>query len=114
MLAALDRGKAGERYLVNAANWTCADFFARLARVAKVGGPRLSLPSSVQTHAAALWEGLHRAAGRRPALDRVSVEMGQLYWYCDAGKAQRELGLTTRDPQETLADTVRDVRARML
>ena len=49
-----------------------------------------------------------------PTLDRASVEMGQLYWYCDAKKAESQLGLVIRDPQETLSDTIRDLRARTL
>jgi dihydroflavonol-4-reductase len=66
----------------------------------------------VQTRAASLWESVVRATGRRPSLDAASVEMGQLFWYCDATKAQETLGFSPRDPQETLADTVRDLRAR--
>ena len=45
-------------------------------------------------------------------LDPVSAEMGQHYWYLDSTKARRELGWTPRDPLETLADTVSDLRAR--
>jgi dihydroflavonol-4-reductase len=114
MVAALDRGRPFERYLVGGPNWTCAELFARVGRIARVQPLQLRLPASVQTRAAALWEGLVRATGRTPALDRASVEMGQLFWYCDPAKARAELGFVARDPQETLADTVRDLRARML
>ena len=55
--------------------------------------------------AASAWP--HRRAGRP-----VSVEMAQCFWYVDASKAERELGWTPRDPGETLADTVEDLRAR--
>jgi dihydroflavonol-4-reductase len=72
------------------------------------------VPARVQTGAASLWEGLMRAAGKTPTIDHASVAMGQLYWYCDSSRAERELGFSCRDPQETLADTVRDVRARSL
>jgi dihydroflavonol-4-reductase len=33
--------------------------------------------------------------------------MGERFWYCDASKAERELGFAARDPQETLFETVR-------
>jgi dihydroflavonol-4-reductase len=112
--ASIDRGRDGERYLIGGPNWSFAEFFARLGRVARVRRPQLALPERLQTGAAGLWESAVRAIGRRPALDRASVEMGQLYWYCDSSKAARELGFVARDPQETLADTVRDLRARTL
>ena len=50
-----------------------------------------------------------KALGGRPPIDQGTVEMGQYFWYCDASKAQRELGWTARDPGETLRDTVRDL-----
>jgi len=49
------------------------------------------------------------AGGELPA-DPVSVEMAQLFWYLDASRAERELGWVPRDPIDTLADTVADLR----
>lgn len=114
LVAALDRGRPQTRYLIGGPNWSFEDFFGRLGRVARVKPLAIRLPARVQTGAAALWDGLVRATGRSPSLDRASVEMGQLFWYCDSSRAQAELGFSVRDPQETLADTVRDVRARSL
>lgn len=113
-VAAIDRGRPFERYLLGGPNWTFAEFFARLGRVARIKPLQIAVPGRMQTKAASLWEALVRATGRSPRLDRASVEMGQVYWYCDAQKASAELGFVARDPQETLADTVRDVRARSL
>jgi len=45
--AALDRGRPGERYLLGGPNWTTAEFFARLGRIAKVAPPRIKLPPMV-------------------------------------------------------------------
>jgi len=114
LVAALDRGRPQARYLLGGPNWRFEEFFARVGRTARVKPLGLRLPARVQTGAARIWEGLVRATGRTPTIDRASVEMGQLYWYCDSRRAQRELGFSPRDPQETLADTVRDVRARTL
>ena len=36
---ALERGRAGERYLLGGPNWTMKEFFARLGRVANVAPP---------------------------------------------------------------------------
>jgi dihydroflavonol-4-reductase len=111
-VSAIERGVPFERYLLGGPNWTFEELFARIGRVAGLRRMTVPLPAQVQTRAAAIWENVVRATGRRPALDAASVEMGQLFWYCDATKATSVLGLSTRDPQETLADTVRDLRAR--
>jgi dihydroflavonol-4-reductase len=38
--------------------------------------------------------------------------MSALFWYCDSTKARQELGFTTRDPLETLRETIDDIRRR--
>jgi nucleoside-diphosphate-sugar epimerase len=45
-------------------------------------------------------------------MDPVGVELAQYYWYLDASLAERDLGWTPRDPSQTLADTIEDLRAR--
>jgi dihydroflavonol-4-reductase len=114
MILAMERGKAGERYLVSAANMTIEAFFARLARISGVPAPRLKVPRSVTL--ARLGAGLMERAAKRftfdVPVDRISAEMSQYFWYVDASKAREELGWVARDPSETLADTVRDLEER--
>jgi len=109
-IAAMDRGKPGERYLLGGPNWSCKRFFGRLERVAKVRGPRLKLPKRLSEIGAALMSSAYRAAGRESPIDRMSVEMGEHFWYINSSKAERELGFEARDPQLTLHDTVRYLR----
>jgi dihydroflavonol-4-reductase len=113
-LAAMEQGKPGERYLLGGPNWTVETFFGRLSRIAKVPAPKVKLPEKLALFGAGLLEGIAKWRGVEPPIDRVSVEMGQHYWYLDAGKARRELGFTTRDPQETLLDTVRYLKQKFL
>jgi dihydroflavonol-4-reductase len=106
-VAALERGRPGERYLLGGANMTFRELFARLERLSGVPAPRVKLPSALNVAGAQL---LEKLAGWRKAeapLDPRSVEMGERFWYCDSRKAAAELGFTARDPQETLFDTVR-------
>lgn len=107
---ALERGRAGERYLLGGPNWTMKEFFGRLARVSKVRGPWLTLPSSLQRWGASALESVYRWRGKEPPVDRISVEMSEHYWWFDSGKASRELGFEARDPGLTLADTVAYLR----
>lgn len=114
LVAAMDRGRPGERYLVGGPNWTFAEFFGRLERVSKVRGPRLRLPERLALGGASLLEAVFARLDREAPVDPVSVAMSQCFWYCDSTKAARELGFEARDPAETLDDTVRDLRARIL
>jgi dihydroflavonol-4-reductase len=109
-VAAMERGRPGERYLLGGPNWTCKEFFGRLERVAKVSAPRLRLPGKVNELGAGLLEHLYRARGKEPPIDRISVEMSRCFWYVDSSKAARELGFEARDPGLTLGDTVAYLR----
>jgi dihydroflavonol-4-reductase len=108
--AALERGRAGERYLLGGPNWTMKEFFARLGRVAKIAPPRLRLPKRWNEWGASVVEELYRWRGKEPPVDRISVEMAACYWWIDSSKAKAELGFEARDPQLTLVDTVSYLR----
>jgi len=114
MWLAFERGRAGERYILNAKNMTVAAFFQRLERIAGVKAPALRMPRSRPLALAVngLFSKALRAIGGEPPVDEVSVEMAQYYWYCSSSKAERELGFSTRDPGETLRETVNDLIAR--
>ncbi len=107
---ALAKGRAGERYLLGAANMPFTEFFGRLSRLTGVAPPRLRLPSRVNVLGASLLERWSSFRGVEPPIDRASVEMGERWFYVDSTKAREELGFAPRDPQETLRDTVRWMR----
>jgi dihydroflavonol-4-reductase len=109
-VAAGERGRAGERYLLGAVNWSFATYLGRLERLAQVPGPRLRLPARWARLGGSLLDGLAEWRGRPPSAERATAEMSECFWYLDASKAARELGFVARDPQETLVDTIRDLR----
>jgi dihydroflavonol-4-reductase len=114
MLLAFERGRAGERYLIAAVNLTIEAFFARLERLSGVRAPRLRTPRSLMLAraGASLLERVSKHVPIDASIDRISVEMAQCFWYVDAHKAKTELGWGPRDPSETLADTIDDLRSR--
>jgi dihydroflavonol-4-reductase len=114
LLQAFEKGRAGERYLLNAKNMTIAAFFQRLERISGVKAPMLRMPSSrpVALGLNQLFTKAVEAIGGRAPVDAVSVEMSQYFWYCSSEKAERELGFTARDPGETLRDTIEDLVQR--
>jgi dihydroflavonol-4-reductase len=114
MILALERGRAGERYLVSAVNLTIEAFFGRLERLSGVSAPRLRAPRSLVLARAGsdIIERLSTYVPIDAPMDRVSAEMAQCFWYVDATKARTELGWAPRDPVDTLAETVADLQAR--
>lgn len=114
MLLAFEKGRPGERYLLNAANMTVAHFFGRLARISGVSAPLMKMPKNraLARGMFGLYDKGLRAIGGVPPLDAESAELGQYFWYCSSEKAERELGFHARDPGETLRDTVQDLVER--
>lgn len=115
MILAMEKGVSGERYLVNAANMTVAAFFGRLERISGVKAPPLKLPRAPVALAGVGADLLGRVASRLnlPApVDKISAEMAQVYWYCDASRARTDLGWQPREVADTLAETVADLEAR--
>lgn len=111
---AMTRGRAGERYLIGGPNWTVAKLFSRLERLTNIHAPRLHPPGAVIEWGARAVDSLYRHWGKAPPMDRVSVEMSRYFWYLDASKAQRELGFRSRDPGETLYETVAYLKRHFL
>jgi dihydroflavonol-4-reductase len=114
MALAMERGKPGERYLLTACNITLRELFARVARIAGVSAPTIPLPRvpHLARAGAKLLDRVARRVGAQLPVDPVSLEMSNYYWYCSSEHAEHDLGWTHRDANETLADTVRDLRER--
>jgi dihydroflavonol-4-reductase len=113
-LAAMERGREGERYLLGSANWTFDKFFGRLERITKVSAPFISLPSKLSLAGARGLSALYKHWKLSPPVEPTEIEMADYFWYLDASKARAELGFDPRDPQETLLDTVTYVRENFL
>ncbi len=105
-LLAAERGKPGERYVLNGMTLTIADAFALAAEVAGVDrSPRL-VPRQAATVAGTVVERAFRLVRRRPPVCREMVRTlihGHRY---DGSRAERELGLRYSDPRDTIRRTV--------
>ena len=113
---ALLKGRAGERYILSAANLTFEAYFGRLARLTGVAAPRMVAPANRQLTLGlfSVYEGAIRRLGGRAPIEWLEVELSSYFWYASAAKAERELGFSARDPGETLRDTVRDLVQRQV
>jgi nucleoside-diphosphate-sugar epimerase len=112
LIAAMRSGAPGDRYLFGGANWTFRELIKKLSEVSGIRGPKLQPSAEFQVRSTRWLRRLYRLAGKTFPLDDVSVKMAAFFWYCDSGKARAKLGFVTRDPIETLRDTVNDLRSR--
>jgi dihydroflavonol-4-reductase len=113
-LNALDKGRHRERYLLGAVNWTVKEFFGRLERLSGVSAPMLRVPKKVVVAGASLIDSFYKHWNKPAPFEASEVEMGEYFWYFDSSKAQEELDFTTRDPNETLQDTIKYLRENFL
>jgi dihydroflavonol-4-reductase len=115
IVLALEKGRSGERYLLNGCNVSFYEFFRRIARVADVEPPMAAMPRGLNK--ALDWIPGFSGKGKLsfgvgPRVSRNELDLASHYWYCSWDKATAELGWSPRDPGETLGDTVRDLQAR--
>ena len=102
VIAALDRGEAGERYILGGENVTVAEMARRCLKAAGIRKPVVVVP-----------EWALRAAVRAAARLRLPAPMPAdlvgyacRYWFVDPAKARDQLGFRPRPAEETIRDVV--------
>jgi NAD+-dependent farnesol dehydrogenase len=111
-LAALERGRAGERYVLAGENVTMDGLFRTLQEVANVRPPRIHIPFAVASalgYACVLWAEM---TGHPPLLTHEVVGVFREHWAYSSAKAERELGYRPRPLREGLAQTMEWLRNR--
>jgi len=103
---ALERGRAGETYLLGGHNLEMGELARLVSRMAGVAMPR-RVPYPVMLGAAALRELAARLRGQRSPISRQLVRGGRRYTFLSSDKARRELGYANRPIEETVRDTLR-------
>jgi len=110
-LAALDRGRIGERYILGGENVTLAAMLADIADLAGRRPPRWKLPLLPLYPLAYGAEALARIRGAEPFITVDGLRMARHRMFFDDSKARRELGYVSRPYREGLADAIRWFRA---
>lgn len=103
-LAAAERGRTGERYLLAAANYTFAEWYTIIADIVGAARPGLPVPGFLLPPLAEIIEGL-RAIGIRAPVDGNQTRLGAKNIYFDGSKAWRELRQPQIDMRRSIADT---------
>ena len=113
-IAALEKGRHQEKYLLGAANMTFHEFFGRLERLSGVSAPMLKVPKQLAMAGSSIISSLYKNWGKTSPVMPNEVEQAEYFWYFDSSKAEEELGFAPRDPQETLQDTITYLRENLL
>ena len=105
-LAALRRGRIGERYILGGENVLLSTMLADIARLVDRSPPRIRLPRALIYPLAVGAEALARITGRTPFVTRDALRMAKHKMFFTDTKARRELGYTSRPYGEGLADAI--------
>jgi nucleoside-diphosphate-sugar epimerase len=106
ILRALDRGRAGEAYVLGGEITTLGAILATAARVAGRHAPRLTMPTALVKAVAPFGALLGPVLGLPPNIrELVSTSDGVTFWAKD-DKARAELGYAPRGLEQGLRDTL--------
>jgi len=105
-LAALLRGKIGERYILGGQNVFFSEILANIARIVGRRPPRLRIPHAMVVPVAYAAEALARLTGKEPFATLDGVRMAKHRMFFTARKAERELGFYARPYIEGLEQAV--------
>jgi len=105
-LAALDRGKIGERYVLGGQNVHFSDMLGAIATLLGRRPPRVKIPRGAIVPLAIAAETIARFTGREPFVTRDALRMSKYRMFFTTAKAERDLGVTARPFTEALADAI--------
>src|SRR5271165_2220080 len=109
-LLALERGLAGERYLLGGEDLSIREIFAVVARAAGRGAPRVGVPWPAVYAGARIADAVLRPVGREPRMLLLDeVRAGRLPHLFDDSKARSRLGYSSRPAADALAVAARHV-----
>jgi len=111
-VAALNRGRIGERYILGGENLGLADLLARIAFLTGRRPPRLRLPRALVYPLAFAAESVARITRREPFVTLDGLRMAKYKMFFTSAKAQRELGYTSRPVDDALRDALEWFRAQ--
>ncbi len=105
-LAAADRGRIGERYILGGENLSLGALLALIAYAAGRRPPWLRLPVTPLFPLAVAAEAFARLSGRTPAMTRDTLVMARKKMFFSSAKAEAELGYRPRPAREAIADAL--------
>ena len=113
-LAALRKGRIGERYILGGRNMSLREILQALSSLTGLPAPRLRLPYAVAYCAGAVDTFLARFTGSSPRIPLEGVRMARYKMYVCSAKAARELGYQPGPVERALERAVQWFRRNTL
>lgn len=106
-VAALRRGRIGERYILGGENMTLGKMLAEIARLTGRRAPTVKLPRRLIYPVAYAAEAIARITKREPFVTVDGLRMAKYKMFFSSAKAERELSYRIRPAAEALSDAYR-------
>lgn len=105
-LAALDKGRVGQRYILGGQDVLLGDMLREIARLVGRSPPRLRLPRLAIFPIAYGAEAIAHFTGREPFVTTTGLRLAKDRMFFTSAKAERELGYRARAYSEALAEAI--------
>ncbi len=105
-LAALERGRVGERYILGGQNAGLSDILASVAQQTGRKPPRIKLPRRAIYPVAYFAEAFARLSGREPFITVDGLKLSKNLMFFTSAKAESELGYRARPYAEVIKDAI--------
>lgn len=105
-VAALERGRIGERYILGGQDETLAGMLRAIAGLVGRKPPTIRIPRAPLFPMAWANEQIARLTGKDPFLTLDSLRMAKHHMFFSSAKAERELGYHARPYQAALSDAI--------
>jgi dihydroflavonol-4-reductase len=113
MIAAWQRGRSGERYILGGENMPYRDIFRRIAAVAGVKPPRFAIPRWLAAPIGWVGDLQETFGDKDPLISSNTLAWGYATRFqFDSSKAKRELGYTVGNVDDGIRDALAWFRAR--
>jgi dihydroflavonol-4-reductase len=105
-VAALQRGRIGERYILGGQDVLLGDMLREIARQIGRPPPRLRLPRQLIFPIAYGAEAIAHFTGREPFVTTTGLKLAKDHMFFTSAKAERELGYKARPYGEAVAEAI--------
>ena len=96
IVAAIEHGRTGERYILGGDNLTYLELWRKMATVMNRFEPKFALPNWLAETAGRFGDLTSKFLKDEPQVNSAATRMGQLFHWVDSAKAQKELGYQTQ------------------
>jgi dihydroflavonol-4-reductase len=107
IVAAMEKGQAGQKYILGNRNVSIKDYFDLIVNVAGKGkSPTLRIPAGMAVFSGWGYQMLSRITGKPPVTSASWARVGSHYSWWDCTRAREELNLGQRPLEESIADAI--------